>query len=393
MSSKQRLVSIGMPVYNGDKYLEQALDSLLNQDFDDFELIISDNGSNDKTRSICEIYVARDNRIEYHRVDKNRGAAWNFNQTFQLSKGKYFKWLSHDDYLDPVYLSHCVKVMEKAPETVVLCFPRVQYIDKLGKRLSEEEALKIQDIKQEENYDRISFSRLLTLSPACCPTFVFGLARTTALRETGLIRAYVLSDLILVAELRLLGEFIEIPKRLFHQRVYKKESTRESRKKVKGEALWYNPENTSRFFFPNLKLIVEYCRVINHHKKNSWEKKGNAYSAVIGFIFMTLKRNTHNNLWKTWSYLSATFIRLLPITSIPVRIWCLGAGLRGNDNKLLLLAFSRPWGNTPKELFKFSAERLVRRHDSYANTILTDWLTSSQENCRWAAMEVGANLR
>ena len=387
MNSKQRLVSIGMPVYNGDKYLEQALDSLLNQDFKDFEVIICDNGSSDKTQSICEKYAEQDDRIAYHRSNKNQGAAWNFNQTFKLSTGKYFKWLSHDDYLAPTYLSCCVEALEKAPETDVLCFPMVQYIDKTGQALSDERSLRIQETKQFEEYDGLSFSRLLSLSPACCPIFVFGLVRTNILRQTGLIGAYVMSDLILVAELRLLGEFIEIPQRLFYQRVYRTEITRSTRSKVKGEALWYNPNNKNRFFFPNLKLIAEYCKAIQQHEY-SWKIKGSAYFAVLCFVYMIVKRGIQSHIWKLWSYLSGTLVRILPVTSIPVRIWCLGAGLRGNNKELSMLAFSRPWFDPPKEIFKFAAEKLGRRKDGYANTILEDWLKSDHEFCRWAAMEV-----
>jgi glycosyltransferase involved in cell wall biosynthesis len=388
--SSKKLVSIGMPVYNGDKYLEQALDSLLDQTFKNFEVIISDNGSSDKTQSICEDYVARDDRIKYHRSDKNRGAAWNFNNTFLLSKGKYFKWLSHDDYLAPTYLSCCVDAMEKAPEAVALCFPMVQYIDNVGQELSEKQSLHIQEAKQFEKYDRLSFSRLLSLSPACYPIFVFGLVRANILRQTGLIGAYVMSDLILVAELRLLGEFIEIPQRLFYQRVYKREITRDARSKVKGEALWYNPENSNKFIFPNLKLIFEYFKIIHQHEY-SWKKRGNAYFVVISFILITLKRSMHSSIWKKWSYVSVSLIRILPITSIPMRIWCFAAGLRGNDKKTSMLAFSGPWLTPSKDIFNFAAKKLVQRNDSYADAILNDWLNSELEHCRGAAHEVKKN--
>ena len=90
------LVSIGMPVFNGEDYVEAALDSILTQTFTNFELIISDNASTDRTEEICNDFADSDDRIRYYRQEKNLGAAANFNRVFELSSGKYFKWAAHD---------------------------------------------------------------------------------------------------------------------------------------------------------------------------------------------------------------------------------------------------------------------------------------------------------
>src|SRR5262245_57216615 len=90
-------VSIGLPVYNGAKYLAEAIDSLLEQTFSDFELIISDNGSTDATPAICEEYAAKDGRIRFLRQEINRGLAWNWNCVLEESRGAYFKWAACDD--------------------------------------------------------------------------------------------------------------------------------------------------------------------------------------------------------------------------------------------------------------------------------------------------------
>src|SRR5579875_956335 len=105
-------VSIGVPVYNGERYLAQALDSILAQTFSDYEIIISDNGSTDATPDICRMYAAQDPRIKFHRHDHNRGSAWNYNRVFELSSGTYFGWLSHDDVYDPRFLERCVEVLD-----------------------------------------------------------------------------------------------------------------------------------------------------------------------------------------------------------------------------------------------------------------------------------------
>src|SRR4051794_27811047 len=80
----QPRVSIGLPVYNGEKYLAAAIESALRQTFGDLELIISDNGSTDGTREICERFAAEDPRVRYHQEVQNRGAVWNFNRVVQL---------------------------------------------------------------------------------------------------------------------------------------------------------------------------------------------------------------------------------------------------------------------------------------------------------------------
>jgi glycosyltransferase involved in cell wall biosynthesis len=91
-------VSIGMPVFNGEKFIREALDSLLAQTFTDFELIISDNASTDATETICREYEVRDERVRYVRQVENLGAAANFQFVLDEGRGEYFMWAAHDDY-------------------------------------------------------------------------------------------------------------------------------------------------------------------------------------------------------------------------------------------------------------------------------------------------------
>ena len=100
-----KLVSIGMPVFNGEPYLAQALDSLLAQSFADFELIISDNASTDRTQEICESRRQRDPRIRYFRQPVNQGPASNFNFVLRQATGKYFMWAAHDDVWDREWIA------------------------------------------------------------------------------------------------------------------------------------------------------------------------------------------------------------------------------------------------------------------------------------------------
>lgn len=124
-------VSIGMPVYNGEKYIIKALDSLLSQEFRDFELIISDNASTDRTRDICIEYALRDPRISYIRQDCNIGAISNFKYVLSKSKGEFFMWAAVDDCLgSPFYLN---SLLSKFHDDVGYVFPDVTIIDEFGK--------------------------------------------------------------------------------------------------------------------------------------------------------------------------------------------------------------------------------------------------------------------
>jgi glycosyltransferase involved in cell wall biosynthesis len=106
-------VSIGMPVYNGEPYMREALDALLAQTFTDFELIISDNASTDRTEEICREYAAKDRRIRYVRQKTNRGATANFQYVLDEAVGEYFMWAAHDDWWDPLFIEVCMSILQK----------------------------------------------------------------------------------------------------------------------------------------------------------------------------------------------------------------------------------------------------------------------------------------
>ena len=111
-------VSVGLVVFNGERYLESSIASLLGQSFRDFELIISDNGSTDDTQSIARAAAADDPRIRYVRSETNNGVAWNLNNAARLARGEYFVWASHDDLHSPDFLERCVTLLDSDPSVV-----------------------------------------------------------------------------------------------------------------------------------------------------------------------------------------------------------------------------------------------------------------------------------
>lgn len=131
MVETRPLVSIGLPVFNGEAFLEEAIHSVLGQTMGDLELVISDDASTDRTSEICRDWAGTDRRLRVLRNPENIGAARNYNRTFAESRGRYFRWLAHDDRLRPGYLAATVPVLEADP-SVVLCNTTVDYIDERG---------------------------------------------------------------------------------------------------------------------------------------------------------------------------------------------------------------------------------------------------------------------
>jgi len=220
--TKKPLISIGIPVYNGEKFLSAAIDSILGQTFPDFELIISDNGSTDRTGEICEKYATNDKRIRYYRYDHNRGAAWNFNNTFALATGDYFKWAAADDICEPMYLESCLKAGRSDPEAV-LAFSRGDGIDDQGTPIK---GLVLDDyLSLTSNDPRMRYHALMEMFQRSGKrvsgwkgTYIFGLIQSDALRKTRLIGNYIGADTTLLIELILLGKFCEVPDCLLSMR-------------------------------------------------------------------------------------------------------------------------------------------------------------------------------
>ena len=233
MNDLNPLVSIGLPVYNGENYLAEALDSLLAQTYTHFELIISDNASTDRTPEICQVYAARDVRIRYYRNGENLGAAANYNRVFALSSGKYFKWAAHDDVHAPEMLEQCMEVLER-DESIVLCHTKTVIIDEHGKPYLNYLA------KLDTMSDRPSLRFRETIGEHWCYQ-VFGVFRSSVLEHTRLIDRYSDSDRVLLAELALRGRVHEVPRILFFRRDHPETSTRRY-VSIGDRMAWFDPK-------------------------------------------------------------------------------------------------------------------------------------------------------
>lgn len=210
MESSSPRVTIGLPVCNGQNYLEQAIRSILDQSFTDFRLIISDNASTDDTPRICEKYAQQDSRIELHRQERNLGAAPNFNYVFERSNSQYFKWAAHDDVLAPNYLQMCVARLDAEPR-LTICHTLTGRIDEQGELAgSYDDQLPLVASRPSERFFRALWVDHFTE--------IWGVMRSSALRQTSLIGSFVGSDRNLLLEMLLLGTIEYIPQRLFFRR-------------------------------------------------------------------------------------------------------------------------------------------------------------------------------
>jgi glycosyltransferase involved in cell wall biosynthesis len=256
VSQDRPLVTIGMPVYNGENYLVEAIHSVLGQTYTNFELVISDNASTDQTETICRTLAAQDQRIRYDRAPENKGASWNYNRVVALAAGKYFRWLAHDDALEPTTLEKSVKVLEDRPE-VVLCFTWTQDIDGEGNPI----VIKSSKVNSDARAADKRFFGLSRVYPAHKCEEVFGLIRTDVLRSTKMIDNYTDSDRTLLAALGLVGPFYEIPEPLFLHRIHK-DSSVEANPEPHGRMAWFDPKLRGRLVFPRWRQMYELFLVI-----------------------------------------------------------------------------------------------------------------------------------
>lgn len=252
------LLSVGLPVYNGEEYIQKALDSLLGQTFTNFELIISDNASTDRTAEICQEYVARDPRVRYIRNPENLGAAQNYNQVFKMGIGKYFKWSAADDVCAPTFFERCLAPMEQDPN-IVLAFPNTIFIDENGNTSGEHpEVLHLMEGEANVRYQK--FHERLRKREKCNP--IFGVIRSSVLAQTRLIDTFTSSDMVLLSELALLGKFFEVPDYLFYRRDHPGMSIRAYERRDRAQ--WFDPKLKGKNIYPYWRLWKEFIRSVWH---------------------------------------------------------------------------------------------------------------------------------
>jgi glycosyltransferase involved in cell wall biosynthesis len=206
-------VTLGVTTYNVERYLPGALDSLLAQDYTDFEIVACDNVSTDSTWDILSAYADKDSRLRIYRNPENLGEAGNFHRVVSLARGEFFRASAHDDIAAPGLLSACVAALDANPKAV-LAFPSTILIDGDGNEIGPwEDHL---DLRQGGTAARIAkYAQKWNICNE-----VFGLIRTDVLRRTRMLGPFLSSDVRMLHELALRGEFVQLPERLFYRRMH-----------------------------------------------------------------------------------------------------------------------------------------------------------------------------
>ena len=229
------MISVGIPVYNGERYIKDSIESILSQTYSDFELIISDNASTDKTISICKEYANQDKRIKLHLNNNNIGASGNFRKVFELSSGKYFKWQCHDDTCSRNMLQEALEKLENDCSRV-LAFPLTVIKWEDGREVLSQDCWRAL-LAQENVSKRISFRVRNAKGPT---TPIFGLIRSEVLRKTRLIDSFTHSDQVLILELAMQGRFALLERSTHYFRQHRKKSLNAT-KDPRERLLWFDP--------------------------------------------------------------------------------------------------------------------------------------------------------
>lgn len=246
--SNPRLI-IALAVYNGEKYVAQAIESILTQTFTDFRLLIGDNASTDGTSEICQKYAEQDSRITYHRHAENIGASANHNFLFQPGDAPYFKWAAHDDVLKPEYLEKCIELLDRNPSMAIAHSLSVE-IDENGKQLKTYDC----ELRLNGSLPQTRFRNILWTNYF---NEVFGVMRNKLIQNTNLYGSYVGADRNFTAEMILQGDVGYVEEYLFLRRHHAEAFTT----KLLDDAArleWFDPQAKTPTFLASYVKFRQY---------------------------------------------------------------------------------------------------------------------------------------
>lgn len=287
----------GMPVYNGERFLEESIKSNLSQTFDDFGLIIADNASTDRTAEICQDYANTDPRVAYIRNPENVGAALNYATCFKPSNCEYFRWSNGDDLIDPPLIEECVRILDQHHD-VVLAYGKARLIDDEGQLIENyNDNLHLQ---QDNPADRFIDCRNRTgLS-----NVLYGLMRREQLSKTALFGNFVASDMNLIAELTLYGKFYELPERRFSRRMHELSSSHDRTDETRQRNFWdpskrrllmQSWRGLSAYFSAARRAplsVSDRHRIYRYLTKTMYWTKGELFAELANYVRFSLLKSS-----------------------------------------------------------------------------------------------------
>jgi hypothetical protein len=259
------IVTIGLPVYNGENFVQAAISSILAQDFSDFELIISDNSSTDKTSAICLKAAEVDSRIIYIRQPHNIGAIQNFNIVFEMARGKYFKWAAHDDLLGPGFISACVTALDADPD-LILAYPSTVLIDASGNTTG----CYIDRLDSIDKCPATRFAQWLKWGNHFCNP-IFGLMVVRKLANIRPMGNFAGSDHVFLAEVALQGHCKRLPVGDMFRRVHSGMSSQAEQGSLSIVG-WMSGRSARGVRFRWWRLFGEYAAAVSRSRMTVVEK-------------------------------------------------------------------------------------------------------------------------
>jgi glycosyltransferase involved in cell wall biosynthesis len=314
---KTPLVSVGIPVYNGEEGIENSINSIIDQNYENIEIIISDNGSTDKTPEICRRFSKKYENIKYYRSETNKGLIWNYNRVFKMSSGEYFMWAADDDTRGKSYIFNCVLTLNKN-KNAALCSPDTKVFisqddDVLYTSSIEFFSEKIKLINR--------YKEVLNNFPM---TAFYGLYRSSKIRKTQLLQEGVIAaDVCFIRELSLYGTFIHTADVFFEYRARKKWNNIEQDYYVftgKTKKPWWYIPFFAVFFISLRDVILSDCSVIDKFK------------LVVLLIYCEIKRIAVRLFLKLIGFILSDNMKR-SITPIFYKIFFKRNGIVVNNNK------------------------------------------------------------
>jgi glycosyltransferase involved in cell wall biosynthesis len=281
MESEFPLVSIGMPVYNGEQYIIRALDSLLAQDYEKIEIIISDNASTDQTPKILEEYASKYSHIRIYSQPENVGAQPNFMKVLKLARGEYFMWAAVDDYWLPSFLPTLVSKLKDHPDSgVAMCGVECVLDDGTPHR-----TVRFSGKDDPSSKDFLGMALALVF-PNNYNFFIYGLFRRELLLsaikllpEMEASDRWLMLQISLATRFRYIDEVLHI--RMIHEKPYHERYPTDAliRKQIAYEEKWFH-----------FRSIPDVARMICQSEIIPWHRKFFVFIILPSFTYRQIKR-------------------------------------------------------------------------------------------------------
>lgn len=266
------LVSIGLMVYNEEKYIASAFKSISEQDFFDYEIIVGDNASTDRTGEIALEYASRDTRIRYFKHPKNIGALENFNYLARHASGKYFILAGGHDLWSSNYVSLLSAALENNP-IAVLAHTSTVWLTDTGEVTGKKTGFI--DTSGQDILGRFNLTMWNNQNA------MYGMYRVSALQKTRLQLDFVGSGAVLLGELALQGDIIHVPGATWYRRMNRKLETRRERMTRYHDILFEKPRPV---LLTNWRTPLEFIISIIRFRVSFLNKILLLLSALTSFI-------------------------------------------------------------------------------------------------------------